>query len=86
MEEVVKGTVKELAQRYGCELNIMVGFLDGINDINFFIVVYKTIYPVNTKVNPSIVLQTVTVSYGFPLQSKTLTYKSSAGVSAEVWL
>ena len=31
-EEVVKGTVKELAQRYGCELNIMVGFLDGIND------------------------------------------------------
>ena len=24
--------MKELAQRYGCELNIMVGFLDGIND------------------------------------------------------
>lgn len=31
-EEVVQGTVKELAHRYGCELNIMVGFLDGIND------------------------------------------------------
>lgn len=41
--------------------------------------VYKTIYLVNTKVNPSVVLQTVTVSYGFPLQSKTFTHESSAG-------
>ena len=31
-DTVVKGTVKELAEKYGCELNIMVGFLDGIND------------------------------------------------------
>lgn len=29
---VVEGTVKELAEKFGCELNIMVGFLDGIND------------------------------------------------------
>lgn len=31
-EVVVEGTVKELAEKYGCELKIMVGFLDGIND------------------------------------------------------
>ena len=31
-DEVVKGTVKELAEKYGVELLIMVGFLDGIND------------------------------------------------------
>lgn len=31
-DTVVKGTVKELSEKYGCELNIMVGFLDGIND------------------------------------------------------
>lgn len=30
--EVVKGTVKELAEKYEVELLIMVGFLDGIND------------------------------------------------------
>lgn len=29
---VVTGTVKELADRFGVELKIMVGFLDGIND------------------------------------------------------
>ena len=29
---VVKGTVKELAQKYNMELKYMVGFLDGIND------------------------------------------------------
>lgn len=28
----VKGTVKELAEKYGLELSTMVGFLDGIND------------------------------------------------------
>ena len=28
----VKGKVSELAEKYGCELNIFVGFLDGIND------------------------------------------------------
>lgn len=31
-EVVVEGTVSELAKKYDCELNIMVGFLDGIND------------------------------------------------------
>lgn len=30
--EVVKGTVKELAEKYEVKLPIMVGFLDGIND------------------------------------------------------
>lgn len=31
-EEEVKGTVKELAERYGQEVLTMVGFLDGINE------------------------------------------------------
>ncbi len=31
-DEVVKGTVKELADKYGVSLEYMVGFLDGIND------------------------------------------------------
>lgn len=31
-EEVVSGTVQELADEYGMELNYMVGFLDGINE------------------------------------------------------
>ena len=31
-ENVVTGTVKELAEKYNVELLIMVGFLDGIND------------------------------------------------------
>ena len=31
-DTVVKGTVKDLAEKYGCDLNLMVGFLDGIND------------------------------------------------------
>lgn len=31
-DEVVEGTVKELAEKYETELLIMVGFLDGIND------------------------------------------------------
>ena len=30
--EVVKGTVKELAEKFDVELMSMVGFLDGIND------------------------------------------------------
>ena len=30
--EPVTGTVKELAERFGAELSLMVGFLDGIND------------------------------------------------------
>ena len=31
-EEVVKGTVKELAEKFGTEVLVMAGFLDGIND------------------------------------------------------
>lgn len=31
-ETVVKGTVKELAEKYNLELSYMVGFLDGINE------------------------------------------------------
>ena len=31
--DIVSGTVKELADKYNMELNYMVGFLDGINDI-----------------------------------------------------
>ncbi len=31
-DTVVSGTVEELAEKYGTELKIMVGFLDGIND------------------------------------------------------
>ena len=31
-DEVVKGTVKELAEKYGVDIMTMVGFLDGIND------------------------------------------------------
>ena len=31
-DEEVKGTVKELAEKYGQEVLIMVGFLDGINE------------------------------------------------------
>ena len=31
-DEVVKGSVKELAEKYNIELLTMVGFLDGIND------------------------------------------------------
>ena len=31
-DEVVSGTVKELAEKYGTELMIMVGFLDGIDE------------------------------------------------------
>ena len=31
--EVVEGTVKELAEKYGTEVLVMTGFLDGINEI-----------------------------------------------------
>ncbi len=31
-DEVVKGTVKELAEKYGVSIQTMTGFLDGIND------------------------------------------------------
>ncbi|MCR5254505.1 MAG: SEC-C domain-containing protein [Acetatifactor sp.] len=31
-DKVVKGTVKELAEKFGVDISIMTGFLDGIND------------------------------------------------------
>ena len=31
-DEEVKGTVKELAEKYGLDIQTMTGFLDGIND------------------------------------------------------
>ena len=31
-DEIVSGTVKELAEKYGQDVMTMVGFLDGIND------------------------------------------------------
>ena len=31
-KETVSGTVKELAEKYGCTVMLMTGFLDGIND------------------------------------------------------
>ena len=31
-DEVVSGTVKELAEKYGIDIMTMTGFLDGIND------------------------------------------------------
>ena len=34
-DTVVSGTVKELADKYETELQMFVGFLDGINDIDF---------------------------------------------------
>ena len=32
VEDVVKGTVKELAEKFGQEVLTMIGFLDGINE------------------------------------------------------
>ena len=31
-KEAVKGTVKDLAVKYGVDIKVMTGFLDGIND------------------------------------------------------
>ena len=39
-DEVVTGTVKELAEKYGQEVLTMVGFLDGINARIEFLVAY----------------------------------------------
>ena len=48
-DEVVTGTVKELAEKYGQEVLTMVGFLDGINDS------LKTANPIETMEEDTVV-------------------------------
>ena len=67
---VVSGTVKELAEKYGVELMLMVGFLDGINDS------LKTPNPIDTMEEDT------TVSLDMDLE---LLYKNMVDAKAE-WL
>ena len=69
-DEEVKGTVKELADKYGIELNYMVGFLDGINDS------LKTPNPIEEMTEDT------EVSLAF---DKELLYKNMVGAGAD-WL
>jgi len=69
-DEEVKGTVKELADKYGIQLNYMVGFLDGINDS------LKTPNPIEEMTEDT------EVSLAF---DKELLYKNMVGAGAE-WL
>ncbi len=69
-DEEVKGTVKELADKYGTQLNYMVGFLDGINDS------LKTPNPIEEMTEDT------EVSLAF---DKELLYKNMVGAGAE-WL
>ena len=69
-DEEVKGTVKELAEKYEVELLIMVGFLDGINES------LKTPNPVETMEEDT------EVSLAF---DKELLYKNMVEAGAE-WL
>ena len=48
-DEEVKGTVKELAEKYGQDVMTMVGFLDGINDS------LKTANPIETMEEDTVV-------------------------------
>ena len=68
--EVVEGTVKELAEKYGTEVLVMTGFLDGIND--------------SLKVqNPIVTMdENTTVSLCF---DKELLYKNMVDAKAD-WL
>ena len=66
----VKGTVKELADKYGQEVLTMVGFLDGINDS------LKTPNPIETMD------ENTEVSLGF---DKELLYKNMVDAKAD-WL
>ncbi len=68
--EVVKGTVKELAKKYNLELLTMVGFLDGINES------LKTPNPIETMTEDT------EVSLGFDLESL---YKNMVEAKAD-WL
>ena len=69
-DEVVKGTVKELADKYNISLEHMVGFLDGINDS------LKTPNPIETMD------ENTEVSLEF---NKELLYKNMVAADAE-WL
>ena len=69
-DEEVKGTVKELADKYGIQLNYMVGFLDGINDS------LKTPNPIEEMTEDT------EVSLAF---DKELLYKNMVGAGAD-WL
>ena len=66
----VKGTVKELAEKYGQEVMTMVGFLDGINDS------LVTPNPIETMDEETV------VSLAF---DKALLYKNMVGAKAD-WL
>lgn len=69
-DEVVKGTVKELAEKYGVDIMTMTGFLDGINDSL-------------TEKNPVEEMEEDTpVSLGF---DKALLYKNMVAAGAD-WL
>ena len=69
-DEVVTGTVKELADKYGLEVLTMVGFLDGINDS------LKTANPIEEMEEDT------EVSLGF---DKELLYKNMVAAGAD-WL
>lgn len=69
-DEEVKGTVKELAEKYNMELLSMVGFLDGINDS------LKAANPIEEMDEDTV------VSLAF---DKELLYKNMVGAQAE-WL
>ncbi|MCI8550551.1 MAG: SEC-C domain-containing protein [Lachnospiraceae bacterium] len=69
-DEVVTGTVKELAEKYDVELMIMTGFLDGINDS------LKEKNPIDTM------KEDTPVNLGF---DKELLYKNMVAAKAD-WL
>ena len=69
-DEVVTGTVKELAEKYGQEVLTMVGFLDGINDS------LKVQNPIETMDENTV------VNLGF---DKELLYKNMVDARAD-WL
>ena len=69
-DEVVKGTVKELAEKYGVDIMTMTGFLDGINDS------LKEANPIETMEEDTL------VQLGF---DKELLYKNMVAAKAE-WL
>lgn len=69
-DEEVKGTVKELAEKYGQDVMTMVGFLDGINDS------LKTANPIETMDEDTV------VSLGF---DKEKLYKNMVDAKAD-WL
>ena len=69
-DEEVKGTVKELAEKYGIDIMFMTGFLDGINDS------LKTPNPIEEMTEDT------EVSLAF---DKELLYKNMVGADAD-WL